>query len=227
MDMSQLHLTRPAPVRPQGFSEPVVLPATPIVFVVGEDVCVCSLLELLARHAGWQLETFAWAQDFLARRRPSAPSCLVLDMERCGVNGLDLQQRLADRPELPIIFCSGGGDVQTAVRAMKAGALEFLTKPLSGELLLSTMYDALHLSRVTLAQRAALDVLRVRYASLSSRECEVMAQVVCGRLNKQTAAELGISEITVKAHRGKMMRKMAARTVPDLVNMAAQLFRAA
>jgi FixJ family two-component response regulator len=170
------------------------------------------------------VETFASAGGFLARPRAAVPSCLVLEVGFPDTNALEMQQRLADRPEMPIIFVTGCGDVRTAVRAMKAGALEFLTKPLAGELLLEAMRHAIERSRAALARQAELDALRERYASLTCRERAVMALIVCGRLNKQAGAELGISEITVKAHRGRMMRKMGARSLPELVNMAAKLF---
>jgi FixJ family two-component response regulator len=227
MDMSLGHLTLTASnLRPPS-SVPAERPATPTVFVVDEDASVRDSLGLLVDRAGWHAETFASAGDFLARPRVSAPGCLVLDAELSDVNGLEMQQRLAGCCELPIIFLSRGSDVLTAVRAMKAGALEFLTKPLADELLLGALRCAIERSGAELARRAALDALQLRYGSLSCRERQVMALVVCGLLNKQVAAELGISEITVKAHRGKVMRKMAARTLPDLVNMGARLFPAA
>ena len=224
MEMTDLHLDTRTQFRPRSSGKPATSPATPVVFVVDDDLSVRDSLELLAGWAGWQVETFASAGGFLARPRASVPSCLVLDVGLPDVTGLDMQQRLADRPEMPIIFISGSGDVRTAVRAMKAGAVEFLTKPLADELLLSAMRYAIERSRAALARQAELEALRQRHASLSRRERDVMALVVCGRLNKQAGAELGISEITVKAHRGKMMRKMGARSLPDLVNMAAKLF---
>jgi len=228
MDMSRPQISSSAPFvlrAPNQMASPVTL--TPKVFVVDEDASVRNSLEHLATRAGWQVETFALADDFLARPRAFEPGCLVLDAELSDLTALEIQRRLADHPELPIIFLSGSDDVQTVVLAMKAGAVDFLTKPLAVELLLGAMRDAIERSRVTLARRAALDVLRLRYASLSSREREVMAHVVGGRLNKQTAFDLGISEITVKAHRGNMMRKMAARSVPDIVHMAEMLIGAA
>jgi FixJ family two-component response regulator len=197
---------------------------TPIVFVVDDDVSVRESLELLIQSAGWQPETFASAQEFLARPRLLAPSCLVLDVSLPDLNGLDLQQRIApDRIDMPIIFITGHGDVPMTVRAMKAGAVEFLTKPFGDEVLLSAIRSALERSHTALGDEAELRELRDRYASLSRREREVMALVVCGRLNKQVGGELGISEITVKAHRGRVMRKMQAASLADLVNMAARL----
>jgi FixJ family two-component response regulator len=198
--------------------------AAPIVFVVDDDVSVRESLELLIRCEGWQPETFASAQDFLARPRVPAPSCMILDVSLPGLNGLDLQKRIAiDRIEMPIIFITGHGDVPMTVQAMKAGAVEFLTKPFSDEVLLNAIRDALERSRAALDHEAEIRAVRDCYASLTSREREVMALVVSGLLNKQIGAELGISEITVKAHRGKLMRKMKADSVADLVTMAATL----
>jgi FixJ family two-component response regulator len=198
--------------------------ATPVVFVVDDDVSVRESLELLIGCAGWQAETFASAQEFLARPRVIAPSCLVLDVSLPDLNGLDLQKRVAvDRVDMPIIFITGYGDVPMTVRAMKAGAVEFLTKPFSDDVLLSAIRQGIARSHTALDHEAQMQSLRDRYASLSPREREVMALVASGRLNKQVGGELGISEITVKAHRGKVMGKMKADSLADLVNMAARL----
>jgi FixJ family two-component response regulator len=197
--------------------------ATPIVFVVDDDVSVRESLELLIQSEGWNAETFAAAGAFLARARPQVPSCLILDVSLPDLNGLDLQKRVADRADMPIIFITGYGDVPMTVQAMKAGAVEFLTKPFSDETLLAAVRQALERSTAALAQGDEVRVLQDRYASLSRREQEVMALVVSGMLNKQVGFELGISEITVKAHRGKVMRKMEASTLVDLVGMAARL----
>jgi FixJ family two-component response regulator len=197
---------------------------TPIVFVVDDDVSVRESLELLIRCAGWRPETFASAQEFLARPRVLAPSCLVLDVNLPDLNGLDLQKRVAaDRIDIPIIFITGYGDVPMTVRAMKAGAVEFLTKPFGDDVLLSAIRHAIERSQTALGHEAEIRPLRDGYASLTRREREVMAWVVAGLLNKQVGRELGISEITVKAHRGKVMRKMMAHSLADLVNMAARL----
>ena len=198
--------------------------ATPVVFVVDDDVSVRESLELLIRCAGWQPETFASSQKFLARPRISVPSCLVLDVSLPGLNGLDLQGRVAvDRPDMPIIFITGYGDVPMTVRAMKAGAVEFLTKPFNHDVLLSAIRQAIERSRAALDREAEIRAIRECYASLTRRERQVMDLVVSGRLNKQVGGELGISEITVKAHRGKVMQKMKADSLPDLVKMAARL----
>jgi FixJ family two-component response regulator len=197
---------------------------TPTVFVVDDDVSVRESLESLLRFAGWQVETFACAQEFLARPRLLAPSCLVLDVTLPDLNGLDLQKRVAaDRVDMPIIFITGRGDVPMTVQAMKAGAVEFLTKPFGDEVLLSAIRHAIERSQTALDHEAEMRALRDCYASLSRREREVMALVVRGLLNKQVGGELGISEITVKAHRGNVMRKMKADSLADLVNMAARL----
>ena len=196
---------------------------TSIVFVVDDDVSVRESLELSIRTAGWRPETFASAQEFLSRPRAAAPCCLVLDVTLPGFSGLDLQQQLAERTDMPIIFITGHGDVPMSVQAMKAGAVEFLTKPFKDDVLLNAIRSAIERSRAALHQDSELRVLRDCYASLTPREREVMAWVVSGLLNKQVGGELGISEITVKAHRGQVMRKMRADSLPDLVTMAARL----
>ncbi len=197
--------------------------AKPIVFVVDDDVSYREFLKRLLESAGWQSETFASAREFLSRPRALVPSCVVLDVGLPDINGLDVQQRLADRNDMPIIFITGQADVAMTVRAMKAGAAEFLTKPFISDVLLAAIGHAVERSRAALDQEAQMQALRERYASLSCREREVMALVATGRLNKLVGCELGISEITVKAHRGKMMRKMNARSLPELVHMAAKL----
>ena len=196
---------------------------TPIVFVVDDDISVREALEALIHLEGWQVETFASAETFLARPRVMVPNCLVLDVSLPDLSGLDLQKRLADRSDIPIIFITGYGDVPMTVQAMKAGAVEFLMKPFSDETLLTAIRQAIDRSRAALDQQQEIRVLRDRYASLSRREQEVMALVVTGRLNKQVGFDLGISEITVKAHRGRVMRKMEAGSLADLVNIAAKL----
>jgi len=202
----------------------VMLHATPIVFIVDDDVSVRSALESLIESAGWVAETFASAQEFLRRPRVAAPSCLVLDVSLPDINGLELQRRVAtDRTDMPIIFISGYGDVPMTVRAMKAGAVEFLMKPFKDDVLLDAIRGAIERSLTALREESEAQVLRSRSASLTPREREVMALVVSGLLNKQVGGELGISEITVKAHRGQVMRKMKAESLPALVTMAWRL----
>ncbi len=199
-------------------------PATPIVFVVDDDISVRESLQLLIECEGWHPETFASAQEFLDRPRNLVPSCLVLDVSLPGLNGLDLQKRVAvERPDMPIIFITGYGDVPTTVQAMKAGAVEFLTKPFGDNVLLSAIRHALDRSHSALGRETEMQVLRDCYASLTRREREVMTLVVSGLLNKQVGGELGISEITVKAHRGQVMQKMKADSFADLVKKAARL----
>lgn len=197
--------------------------AKPIVFVVDDDVSVRGSLKLLIESAGWRPETFASARQFLSRPRVPAPSCLVLDVFLPDLNGLDLQDLVADRTDMPIIFITGYGDVPTTVRAMKAGAVEFFTKPFAGDEMVGAIRSAIDRSSTALGHAAEMSDLRDRYASLSRRERQVMALVASGRLNKAVGGELGISEITVKAHRGRVMRKMKAGSLPELVRMAASL----
>lgn len=198
--------------------------AGPIVFVVDDDISVRESLELFIQSVGLRVETFASAQDFLSRPRALDPSCLVLDVSLPGLNGLGLQKRVAaERADMPIIFITGHGNVPTTVEAMKAGAVEFLTKPFDNDVLLTAIRGALERSRVALIDEAELLVLRECYASLTPREREVMSLVVSGLLNKQVGGELGISEITVKAHRGQVMQKMKASSFADLVKMTAKL----
>ena len=195
----------------------------PIVFVVDDDVSVCASLKLLIESAGWRPETFPSGREFLARPRVLAPSCLVLDVVLPDLNGCDLQNLVADRADMPIIFISGHGDLPTAVRAMKAGAVDFFTKPLVADVLLGAIRNAINRSCAALWNAGSLRSLQDSYASLSRREREVMALIAAGRLNKQVGGELGISEFTVKAHRGKMMRKMHADSLAELVRMADRL----
>jgi FixJ family two-component response regulator len=200
------------------------LPPKPIVFVVDDDVSVRESLELLIGAAGWQPELFESAQAFLKHSAASVPNCLVLDISLPGLNGLDLQKRvMAERPEMPIIFITGHGDVPKTVQAMKAGAVEFLTKPFPDDVLLGAIHQALERSKNSLGEVAEMNALRDRYASLTQRERQVMQLVVAGLLNKQVGGELKISEITVKAHRGKVMLKMKAGSLADLVRMAGKL----
>lgn len=196
---------------------------TSIVCVVDDDVSVRESLELLIRTAGWCPETFASAREFLSRPQPAVPCCLVLDVTLPGLSGLELQEQLAGRRDMPIIFITGHGDIPMTVQAMKAGAVEFLTKPIDDDALLNAIRGAIERSRAALDYNSQTQRLQDRYASLTHRERQVMTLVVSGLLNKQVGGELGISEITVKAHRGQVMRKMKADSLPDLVTMAARL----
>jgi FixJ family two-component response regulator len=195
-----------------------------IVLVVDDDISVRESLELLLRHEGLDVETFVSAQEFLSRPAVTIPSCLVLDISLPGLNGLDLQKRVAvERHEMPIVFITGHGDIPRTVRAMKAGAVEFLTKPFNDEILLNAIHNALVRSKALLDRSAEIRALKARYSCLTAREREVMALVVVGLPNKQVGSELGISEITVKAHRGSMMRKMRAESFAELVSIATRL----
>jgi FixJ family two-component response regulator len=197
---------------------------SPIVFVVDDDISVREALEALIRVEGMEVQTFSSAQDFLAYPRTSAPSCMILDVSLPGLNGLELQKRVSsEHRDMPIIFITGYGDIPMSVQAMKAGAVEFLTKPVADQVLLNAIRNAVDRSRAVLARDEDLRSLKERYAQLTPREREVMAQVVIGSMNKHIAAELGISEITVKAHRGCMMRKMNADSLAELVMMATRL----
>jgi FixJ family two-component response regulator len=196
---------------------------TPIVYIVDDDLSVRESLEALIEHEGWRPLAFASAGAFLAEVRRAVASCLVLDVGLPDLDGLELQKRLGSGSDLPIIFVTGRGDIPMTVRAMKAGAVEFLTKPFEPDVLVGAIRNALERSRVSLVQDASLQMLRTHYASLSPREQDVMALVVLGKLNKQVAAALGLSEITIKGHRGRMMRKMGAQSFAELVNMADRL----
>jgi FixJ family two-component response regulator len=197
---------------------------TPVVFVVDDDLSIREALDVLIRGEGWESETYASARDFLARPAVAGPSCLVLDVSLPDLNGLELQTFIAsDRPGLPIIFITGYGDIPMTVRAMKAGAVEFLAKPFDDRTLLRAIKNALHRSSAELEREAGLRILRGCYTSLTARERQVMALVVSGLLNKQVAGELGISEITVKAHRGRVMQKMNADSLATLVKIAGRL----
>jgi len=221
--ISSAAYTVPATIASHSTAVSTMAEVTSIVFIVDDDISIRESLELLAKRQGWGCETFASAQEFLSRPRPTVPSCLVLDVTLPGLNGLELQQRLADRNDMPIIFITGHGDIPMTVQAMKAGAVEFLTKPLAQNVVSSAIRSAIDRSRAAFRQAAETQVLRDAYSSLTPREREVMALVVSGLLNKQVGGELGISEITVKVHRSHVMRKMNADSLADLVTMAARL----
>jgi FixJ family two-component response regulator len=195
-----------------------------MVFVVDDDISIRESLGALLQKAGWSVETFVSAQEFLARPPVFVPNCLVLDVGLPGLNGLDLQKRVVvERPGMPIIFITGNGDIPMTVQAMKAGAVEFLTKPFKGDVLLQSVRNALERSKALLGREEEVQSLKARYADLTSREREVMALVVGGLLNKQVGSHLGISEVTVKKHRGNAMRKMKAESLAELIKMAARL----
>jgi FixJ family two-component response regulator len=206
-----------------GIADPSKEGTGPIVFVVDDDISVRDSLELAIETAGWQPEVFASAQEFLARLRPRVPCCLVLDVGLPGLDGLELQKKLAGRTELPIIFITGSGDVPMTVQAMKAGAVEFLTKPFNDDVLLDAIRCAIERSREALQRGAELQALQDRYAALTPRQRDVMALVASGLLNKEVGGHLGIGEGTVKAHRGQIMRKMKAASLADLVTISARL----
>jgi FixJ family two-component response regulator len=198
--------------------------AVPFVFIVDDDISVRESIEFLVEESGWRSEVFGSALEFLACQRPACPSCLILDVGLPDLDGLEVQRRIADNcGGMPIIFVTGRADVRTSVQAMKAGAVEFLTKPFSPQALRYAASDALERSRMFLEEKESQMALRDRYQSLSTREREVMGFVVRGHLNKQAAGALGISEITVKAHRGRAMRKMGAGSLPELVISAVRL----
>jgi len=195
-----------------------------VIAIVDDDASVREGLQSLMRSAGWKAETFASAQEFLARPGADVPGCLILDLQLPGLSGLDLQKRMAEAGlETPIVFLTGHGNIPASVQAMKAGAIEFLTKPFEEQDLLRAIQEAVERDQRARQQRAALRELQLRYASLTPREQEVLLHVISGLLNKQIAAELKMSEFTVKIHRGRVMRKMRADSLADLVRMAESL----
>ena len=202
----------------------IMVAVKPLVFVVDDDISLRDSLGFLIANAGWRPRLFASALEFLASPRPTSPSCLILDVGLPDLDGLEVQRRIAsERADMPIIFITARGDIPMTVRAIKAGAVDFLSKPFTPAVLLRAIEGALERSRIRLQEEANLQSLRDRYQALSRREREVMAHVVLGQLNKQVSGELGISEITVKQHRGRMMRKMRARSLPELVTIASRL----
>ena len=198
-------------------------PALPVVFIVDGDEVARNALEPLIRSAGWDARTAASAEEFLAQERAMTPSCLLVELELPGSSGIDLQRLVSDRTDMPVIFMAGRADIHATVQAMKGGAFEFLVKPVVPEVLLDAVRAAIERSEAARRHLMQLQALQERYESLSRREREVMSLLVRGRLNKQVGGELGISEITVKAHRGRMMRKMHAASFAELVTMAASL----
>ncbi|MEO8005353.1 MAG: response regulator [Betaproteobacteria bacterium] len=214
MNLNQRISTQAAPPVPQ---------LAPVVFVVDDDISARESLERLIRSMGWQAKTFASAEDYLARQSAAIPSCLILDIGLPDINGLDLQQRIAEDFPPPIIFVTGRADIPSSVRAIKAGAIDFLTKPFDEVDLLRAINTAIDLDRDFSGKRSELAELRRRWSSLTPREREVLPLVVSGLLNKQTAWELGISEVTAQVHRARIMKKMKAGSFAELVRMAGTL----